>query len=131
MFVATVLAGCQRNPGPERVVVSGSITYNGKAIPEGVIRFVPDQSSSMPTMATAIKEGKYNADGLGGVPIGTHKVQIEAMRAIEGRSQSNANTLHGTGYQQYIPKKYNAMTQLTVTVPSGSGRMTKAFELKD
>jgi hypothetical protein len=125
-----LLSGCGGDRGPARVVVSGSVSYNGKPISEGIIRFVPDKSASKPTMATVIKDGKYNADGLGGVPTGTHKVQIEAMRRIGNEPSGNSSSLHAGGnLQQFIPKKYNAISQLEITVPSGSGKITKDFEL--
>ena len=130
----TLLSGCGSDQGPERVVVSGLATYNGKPVPDGIIRFVPDKSASKPMMATVIKDGKYNAEGLGGVPTGTHKVQIEAMRAVRRGPPPKPGEpapLHADGLQQYIPQKYNAKTQLEITVPPGSGPITKNFDLAD
>ena len=132
-FAATLLsAGCGRNQGPERAVISGTVTFNGQPIPDGTIRFVPDASLSLPTTGTVIKDGKYKAERLGGVPVGTHKVQIEAMRAIRRGpppKPGESAPLRGGGFQKYIPKKYNDNTQLQFTVEPGSGEIIKNFDL--
>ena len=58
-LIAVVSGGCGGDRGPERVVVSGTVTHNGKPIPEGVIRFVPAPTCPVPTAGTTIVNGKY------------------------------------------------------------------------
>ena len=118
-------SGCGRDRGPERVVVAGTVTYKGQPIPNGKIRFMPAQESAMPTASAMIVDGKYSADSQGGVPVGSLKVQIEAYH------QFSDNGVPMPRYSQYIPKKYNSDSQLKVAIESGSGKVSKDFDLKD
>ena len=124
--LAAAVCGCGGSGGPERVVVSGTVTYDGAPIPDGMIRFVPPETSHAPTAGAPIHNGSYKADGLGGVPVGTQKVQVEAFR----NDKSVALRFPEVGARvQYLPDKYNAKTQLDITVPPGSRAIVKDFEL--
>lgn len=125
-LVASFFAGCGER-GPERVPVSGTVTYNGKPLPEGTVRFVPVQTSPVPSSGATITEGKYTANASGGVPIGTYHIQIEAYRHVKG----GPGSLHENVLQQYVPRKYNTNTQLQITIEPGSRAITKNFELAD
>jgi hypothetical protein len=120
------LCGCG-DRGPERVVVSGTVTHNGRPIPEGTIRFDPVQTSLVPGAGAAIKDGKYTVDVHGGVPTGTHRIRIEANRQVKAPSGSP----FPHGLKQYIPKKYNDNTQLKLTIEPGSAKISKDFALTD
>jgi hypothetical protein len=127
---ASVLSGCGGNSGPERVVVTGTVTYNGKPIPDGAILFAP--TTSLPTTAAIVLDGRYKADGLGGVPVGTHKVQFEAFRTDPLPGRSPARLRFGdTVRTQYLPNKFNVDSQLQITIPPGSRQITKNFDLTD
>ena len=135
--LTAAFSGCGRTDrGPERVIVSGTVTYNGKAIANGVIRFVPAASSLVPTSGAKIEDGKYNADGHGGVPVGTHRIQIEAYRTVPIPAKAGVRlppdiaALEGLP-QQYLPKKYNTASELEITLQPGSRQITKSFELTD
>ena len=129
------LGGCGGKGGPERVVVSGTVTYNGKPLPEGEIRFVPLSTCPVPTSGALIVDGQYRAEGHGGVPVGTHKIQIEAYRKGAAASPAGRRVppmaAPGDGRMQYLPAKYNLNTQLEITVSPGSPPITKNFELTD
>jgi hypothetical protein len=130
-----VFGGCGRDRGPERGVVSGTVAYNGKPVSAGMIRFVPAPTSPAPVSVATIADGKYTVDTHGGVPVGTHKVQIEAFRKIGSAAQSAERLPPGARdtipREQYLPAKFNASTQLEITIPSGSRAMTKDFDLRD
>ncbi|MCA9050249.1 MAG: hypothetical protein KDA89_16050, partial [Planctomycetaceae bacterium] len=56
-----------------------------------------------------------------GPVLGTHRVEIEATRET-GRTEPNRQ-IPGEEIpvvEQYLPEKYNASSQLTVTIRSGS-----------
>ncbi len=140
VFVACALTaafcgGCGDRGLPERVVVSGTVTFNGKPVPEGLIRFVPGPTSMVPVTGARIKDGAYKADKKGGVPIGTHKIEIEALRSVDPNPSQPADTnvLHSSEMwlRQYIPAKYNRLSQLEITIESGSGKIIKNLELAD
>lgn len=125
-FAVVLFGGC-RDQGPQRVLVSGNVTYNGEPVAEGVIRFTPGEDSPMPMTAAAIINGAYKADLRGGVPVGTHKVEIEAYRMAE---KSATQMLRGSPPRiQYLPDRYNTKSELQITVESGSEDIIKDFAL--
>jgi len=135
-LVVAAVGGCGRS-GPERVVVSGTVTYQGKPVEDGQIRFVPAKGTEAPMSGGPIKDGKYAVDMKGGVPVGTHKVQIlahrfppESLKILE-TLPPDATELEMPPREQYIPKKYNVNTTLEITIPSGSGKINRDFELTD
>lgn len=132
LVIPALLFGCG-DRGPKRVVVSGTATYKGKPIPEGMIRFVPMNASETSVSGASIVDGKYKVDGRGGIPVGTHKIEIEAhhpqqSRRAEGGARSRASSFAGN---QYIPEKYNVRTQLQIAVDPDSGEIIKNFDLND
>jgi hypothetical protein len=130
ILTIALLSGCSRDQGPERVVVTGTVTYNGKLVPEALIRFVPTQTSAVPTAGAVIADGQYRVDIRGGVPVGTHRIQIEAFRKI-APGPGNSEQLDPRASKQYLPAKYNVNTQLEINIPSGSREITKNFALTD
>ena len=78
VFAILAHAGC-RAEGPERFQVSGEVTFGGKPVPAGVIRFLPDtrKGNSGPAGYAAIDNGRYNTAGSGrGTVGGPHQVVI-------------------------------------------------------
>lgn len=133
-LVVCSLAGC-REQGPERVIVTGVVSHNGKPVPHGIIRFVPAQSTLGPTVAATIQDGNYRVDSRGGVLVGDHSVQIEAYRIIP-RATSNRglplppNVSEAGGVRlQWLPAKYNSESELKVVIESGSAESVKDFDL--
>ena len=130
LLAAAFLGGCSRDHGPERVVVSGKVAYNGKAIPEGLIRFVPVEASSASVSGATIADGKYKVDSHGGVTVGTHRIEIEAYRPRKPQTSRDGGPSRFSG-EQYIPRKYNAGTCLEISIQPGSPAITKNFDLTD
>jgi hypothetical protein len=135
-MTTTTLCGCRGDHGPERVVVSGKVTYNGKPIGEGEIRFVPSATTAAPVSGANIKDGQYRAEIRGGVPVGSHTIQIEAYRPDTSKMPPNQSASQpSTGQRipmiQYIPKRYNLNSEMKITIDSGSKPITKDFDLTD
>lgn len=134
LMTATLLAGCGGQRGPERVVVSGLVRYNGKPVRDGMIRFTPVAASTAPTSGAAIVDGRYRADSHGGVAVGTYRVLIEAYPAANhgsGIIARDTGAAKSGAPGQYLPARYNTQTQLQLTVESGSREFTKNFDLSD
>jgi hypothetical protein len=133
LLTAAILSGCSGDQGPQRAIVSGTVTFNGKPIANGRISFVPDRNTAAPTAVALIVDGKFVVDSRGGVPVGTHRVQIEAYRPVAGQTGGvlpPTATVPGVG-PQYLPAKYNANSQLTITIQSSDRAITKNFDLTD
>ena len=123
----TFICGCGPS-GPKRVVVSGTVTYLGKPIERGTIRFVPTGETRGPATAATISQGKYEVSAKGGVLVGTHKVEITAIATDNAPRGQDPDSMEVSG-MQYLPQKYNRQSTLTVTVePGGSGKHN--FDLK-
>lgn len=82
----------------------------------------------LPTAVATIVNGKYRVESRGGVPDGTHNVQIEGY-AVPDNNTMKENPMPGGAAlgPPYIPDKYNKHATLRSTVPSGSGPIGKNF----
>jgi hypothetical protein len=118
------LAGC--SGGASVIEVGGTVTLNGKELPEGDIVFVPTDSK-LGGEGGKIKDGKYR---LKAKP-GKNKVEIRATREVPGKTMPSAA---GPGAppeplrESIIPTKYNDQTTLEADV--GPGKSTFNFDLK-
>jgi hypothetical protein len=129
------MIGCGGTDGPERAVVHGKVTYMGQPIEKGDIRFVPTAGTKAPVSGAKIENGEYRADIKGGVPVGTHQVQISAFRPdprfremIENLPP-DATELERPPDEQYLPAKYNRQSELQITIDPGAGTVEKDFQL--
>lgn len=66
-LVSCNLLGCGSD-APETYHVSGNVTFDGKPVPAGLIRFTPDSSkdNSGPAGYAPIQDGKYDTSAAGG-----------------------------------------------------------------
>jgi hypothetical protein len=88
LVLAIVLAGgCG---GIKRVPVKGKVTYDGKAIEDGEIRFIPQRMDIGPVAGSHIVNGSYECAGpKGGVMPGKCKVEITAYRPLRAKPDPN------------------------------------------
>lgn len=132
-LLAVSWCGCGRG-GPERVVVSGTVTYQGRPLETGTIRFRPIGGTRAPASGAEIIDGQYEVAARGGVPVGTYRVQIVAHRvdpryAGAAEPATSGSVDGGPPRQQYLPEKYNTRSELTLTIEPGSGPITEDFVL--
>lgn len=134
LLVATVLGGCG-DRGPKKAVVTGKVTYCGEPVVSGEIRFVPDKETPTPSWGALIIDGQYSAFGRGGVPVGTHKVEVYGWRTKERSAGQAASMPLGAAEippkEQYLPVKYNIQSELKITIEPGSGKIVRDFALTD
>ena len=80
--VILLCSGCG-DGRPERVTVSGQVLIDGKPVPTGNIKFVPE--GARPSAGTLDENGRFTLtcfDGNDGVIPGKHRVQISASEII-------------------------------------------------
>jgi hypothetical protein len=125
-----LLPGCGHGPDIQRAIVSGKVSYRGQPIAKGAILFVPVKGTQGPQAGAEIKDGVYQVDASGGVPVGTLKVEVQAFRQMAA-NQNTSSPLrgHGGGFQQYLPDQYNRQSTVEVTL-DGKGEQTRDFDLK-
>lgn len=126
-IVALGSIGCSEKT-IEKTEVSGQVTYNGQPVETGMIHFKPKGSTKGPMAAGSIMDGKYTVTATGGVPLGTHSVEITGW--LERPDLKKADVPFApTPRDFYIPEKYNKKSELEVTVEAG-GNVTKDFQLE-
>jgi len=108
--------------------VAGNVTYQGRPVEDGRIRFIPIEGTRGPVSGGLIRDGSYSAGHKGGVPVGVHRVHIEAYRRPK---PDEVDPLEATAKVQYLPRKYNADSELRLRVPSGSKPIAEDFTLSD
>jgi hypothetical protein len=133
-LLAVFMSSCWREQGPQRVVVSGTVTYQGKPIADGRIRFVPTKGTTGPVCIARIVDGAYRADARGGVPVATQQVQIFAYR--HGAADPRGNETKPVGVftsqgDQYLPSKYNEHSNMELLVEPAQGEIRKDFQLAE
>ena len=76
--------GCTNSDGPERFNLSGQVTFDGKPIPAGQIRFSPDvdRGNQGPATIAKIKNGQYSTPTERGVIGGPTIVRIAGFDGV-------------------------------------------------
>ena len=83
-LMLTTLSGCGggADDGPKRFDVSGTVSFDSKPVPGGVIYFQPAEGNSGPQGVAAIVEGKFDTSSGKGTVGGPHTVLIEGADAV-------------------------------------------------
>jgi hypothetical protein len=121
------LASCGGG-GKKTAVVRGTLTYNGKPVPNGTISFIPE---SGPTATGEIQsDGTYALTTYrkgDGAVLGKHKVIIVAMEDMSGKLPEARNPLP----PPIVPVKYTSLatTDLRAEVKDQDNKID--FNLED
>lgn len=109
-------AGCGAGDG--KVLVTGTVTFDGSPMPDGYITFTPEGGGA--PEAAPIAAGKYQV----AVKPGPHRVEVEASRFVGEKNQ----IMGLQPREQYVPARYNSETTLRSEVTS-AGEKVFAFDL--
>ncbi|HEY4261694.1 MAG TPA: hypothetical protein VGM98_16100 [Schlesneria sp.] len=124
-ILALAMSGCgSAEEGPAKYKVSGTVTFNGENVNDGLITFTPVEGGKGPE-AGPIKDGKYSLQAKGG----KQQVSITAAREVPGKTESDYKGGFVPVKEAYIPEKYNEKTELSVEVKKGGGEHD--FKLTD
>src|SRR5262249_48970193 len=118
-LIALTLPACTSN-APKTYKVTGTVTWNNQAMPEGDIIFTPVEGNLTPDPGK-ISNGTFTVM----VKAGKKKVQIFASR----ESDKVDPAMGAKRREMYVPERYNAKTTLERDVtPDGENNFT--FDLK-
>ncbi len=125
-----VAAGCGEKQ-KDLADVSGVVTLDGRPLAGGTVRFQPIAPSGSTiagkgSYATTDSAGKYQLktiDEKPGAVVGDHNVMIYGPHA-----QANAAIDDAPRSREIVPRKYNAETTLTFSVPA-EGSTKANFDL--
>ena len=129
MTVALIasLTGCGRS-GPEIARVSGTVTLDGKPLPEAFVFFRHADGGRI-SEAFTDNSGRYTlnySNDESGAMVGSNTVRISTF--IEAVREDSGAIVKGTNKKELVPAKYNKQSELTVEVKSGKN--TLDFDLK-
>jgi hypothetical protein len=117
LAMAAVAVGCGGSD-LDRIPVAGRVRFNGEALAKGQIRFIPQSGTKGPVTVEPINAGQYATDNTGGVPVGSHRVEI---RGYDAHEYATAPTGPGSPpIKQLLPAKYNSASELSATLNPSS-----------
>lgn len=111
LALLVLVSGCGRQDG--LVDVRGIITYDGKAVEDGIISFVPEDGLAA-TAEAVISDGHYAAH----MTTGRRRVEIKGFKVV-GQRQLGGEGMGGplvNVRQQVLPERFNANTTLSCDV---------------
>ncbi|WP_442482543.1 carboxypeptidase regulatory-like domain-containing protein [Aeoliella sp. SH292] len=119
LAVITVLSltGCSRTDTFPLGSVSGTVTLDGKPLPDAFVNFQPVGGPG--STAITDDQGRYSLNTIDGEPgavIGLHKVTIYSAHSTEAASEDESIVRTP---KEIIPDKYNYDSKLTFEVPAG------------
>tara|TARA_R110002095_G_scaffold39808_4_gene36660 strand:- start:4033 stop:4449 length:417 start_codon:yes stop_codon:yes gene_type:complete len=131
IFAVILLVGCsQGESSVELIPVSGTVTYQGKPVRDGVIRLAPDKGVQAPVKTTNIINGEYSFTDRSAVAAGTYQVEITAFRGEE-KAPLDVKPGESSGREQFLPAEYNKKTTIEkLMVKSGGDEIKKDYSLK-
>lgn len=120
--LALLIAGCGGEKLPGLGIVSGTVTMDGKPVPDATIVFTPKEGGATASFGQTDTAGKYElyySRGNKGAKVGEHSVTINSFRDTDEGGQ---------GQREAIPTRYNVNTELKADVKRGSN--VTNFDLK-
>jgi hypothetical protein len=114
MVLSIALTGCG---GSKQEPVSGSVTWQGKAVEHGSINFFPKDGDGT-TAGGEIKDGKFSIDKQNGPTPGKYRIEILAFRTT-GKSEFDVDLNQQVAIEeQIIPKQFNQASTLEQEIVS-------------
>ena len=114
-----VIAGCG-GESDFKVSVSGDVTYDGKPIATGDIRFIPEAGPKAPGAGGTIKDGSYSLEGKQSLHQGSYRIEVKGFRNRDG-SEGPVNLSDAEAdYVQFVPSKFNTHSELQLTIDSST-----------
>lgn len=116
--------GCGGTDGPERFKLSGNVTFEGKSVPVGFIKFSPDPSkgNAGPGTGAPITNGSYETSAGKGVVSGAHTVEISGWDGVP-IIESGEELLEG--------KEVFPLYRTTVSIPKSDMKLDFAVPRED
>ena len=134
--IAALNVGCGSDSPLNRKAISGHVNVDGVPLPHGIIRMVPQATTSGPGVMAEVIDGKFSLDEESGPVPGLHRVEIEATQHLNFQIDNEAAfaaAVLKTGRSPVainpIPAIYNRNSTLTADVADVEDQLFP-FELK-
>lgn len=121
-------AGCGgAGDGKTRVALEGEIKLNGKALPTGLVSFLPTDEKGE-TAVAKIENGKYTIERANGPALGTYKVLINSRQPTGKKVRDTDNPAQLVNEErEVVPPQYNSNSTISIEIKE-SGKQD--FDLK-
>jgi len=117
--LAAVCLALSSGCGASRSTAEGVVTYDGKPVTAGVISFLASDAKAGGSGGGTILDGKYRLPPEVVLKPGTYRVEIRWAKPTGRKIRSETGEdLEVT--EEGLPEKYNARSELTADVKSGS-----------
>jgi hypothetical protein len=115
VVLVLAIVGCAQ--GPPTAHVWGKVSFEGAAITEGTIEFIPIEGTSGPTVGAVIANGAYDIPAKSGPLIdGVYRVELRAVRET-GRPAPKHPSGKGIPERESIfPPEYSTNSTLRVKI---------------
>ena len=129
LFGLMLIVGCGEG---ETAWVSGQVTFAGKVVPAGALRFFPVLGTPGNGGGAEIANGHYEITPevaeKKGLLAGNYRVSVIAIRTTgkKIRNPDGAGMVNQT--QMYVPPRYNRLTQLQVELKPGENNYDLAMK---
>lgn len=130
LFALLLLSGCGPS-GPERIDISGTVSYKGKPVEDGALELIP--TGGGPMQPVSVKDGKFTATGEYGVLVGDYKVVFHsyAVRANKNPEQAGGDFPSMQPQIEVLPKNYSSEASTeTMSLKKGMGSAEFTYDLK-
>ncbi|WP_231746644.1 hypothetical protein [Maioricimonas rarisocia] len=137
LVLLAFVSGCGDASGedaPQRAAVSGTVTFNGQPLPEGLVRFVPIDGTPGPKTAVPVSQGRFQVEAEHGPVVGTHRIEIQSTDdgGYAMDDEDAIRRLRESGVKRIeairIPPAYNTRSTLKETV-TAEGNNEFQFDL--
>ena len=115
-LLAIGLAGCAGDSESAgtvpRVAVSGTVTLDGKPLPQGIIQFDPEAGDAGLNVVGNVVDGQFSLDKQKGPAPGKYRVSISSRRPHEIKPGEAPGGMPKSEPEK-VPAKYNTRTTLS------------------
>jgi len=113
--------------GGSTATLTGTVTVDGEPLKDGAVRFVPVDASKGGTAGAVIKDGTFTCQ----VPVGEMRVEFNAPKIVGKRKAYDTPDSPTVDIvEELLPPKYNAKSELKITIKPGSQKETWALVTK-
>jgi hypothetical protein len=124
IVLALAGAGCNSEGLPGLGRVTGTVTMDGKPVPDALVAFEPVDGSAAPAMGRTDANGNYElyySRGNKGAKVGENSVRINTYQET---GEDDGRKIQ----KETIPARYNVLTELKATVNRGSNKVDFALK---
>jgi hypothetical protein len=120
-----VVVACWGCADPKNATLTGNVTLDGAAVPQGSISFFPVDGKGS-TAGGEIVDGKYSVQ----VPFGTSRVEIRVAKVTgQKKLYDTPDSPVQNVLSEVLPPRYNDLSELQVTVEKGKKAEPVDFDL--